>query len=219
MSVSVVSTQSSSDLLLYNTAPTLKWCLPSVCPLIRPTWPPLTPRLNAFLQVTQEFKEQAEWTGINRGHHPIIVRPKGRQSICEDCLRNLYCTRTSCWGLDGFPPNRCPCNWQKEPLCSPLLAHFAFDRRIKSEYFRLHTKTPSPCSQRAIWLSIEQLVVIRHDSCRYLFPRISAGGGATTLFFIHPTTIGSTVELYSPFDINTVLEPFQRSCASPCLRR
>lgn len=55
-------------------------------------------------------------------------------------------------------------------------------------------------------------MVILYDSCQHLFPFITAGerggggGGATALSFIHPTTIGTTVELYSPFDINTVLE-------------
>lgn len=51
--------------------------------------------------------------------------------------------------------------------------------------------------------------MVLYDSCQHLFPSSQRGGGgrgATTLSFVLPTTIGSAVELYFPFDINTVLE-------------
>lgn len=51
-----------------------------------------------------------------------------------------------------------------------------------------------------------------HGNVFFFFPPSTQWGGdgegscAHTLSFIYPTTIGSAVELYFPFDINTVLE-------------
>lgn len=61
--------------------------------------------------------------------------------------------------------NHCACEEEV-----PLLAHFAFDQRIVSEYSCLYSYDTLPCSQQVIWLTIEQLVLILYDSRQHLFP-------------------------------------------------
>lgn len=149
------------------------------------------------------------------------------------------CTRTSCWGLDGFPPKQVPSQKEEAPLCSWRVSKASFSRHIfaldhknyveipQTSLFMRHPLFPSKWFE----LTIEQLVVILYDSCQHLFPFITAGergggdgGGAYRFVFYTPNNNRNYCWALFPFwhqyRFRTLLLRRSSSAAelaSPCL--